>query len=421
MYLNKKEISSIVLGIIAVVILILVLSFSSRIYENVSADEIVIIQDPIDGELHYYTTPGMKYQNFGNATHYKKRFQYSFSAKKDQGKKIDQSIKIRFQDGGHAFISGTVDCEMPLDDANLEKLHMKYNTQKAVENELIRPVFEKCIYMTGPLMTSEESYARRRTELISFIEDQSIRGVYKTSSYEDKIKDTLTGIEKTVRKVKIVTVEGKKQREEISPLSLFAIKTYNLSITRIAYDATVEKQIEEQQNAYMQVQTAIAEAKQAEQKTLTVKEEGKAQAEKAKWEEEEKKIRAITKAEEKVAVAKLRKDEAVTQAQERLAVAELDKRAAEQTKQENILLGQGESERKKLVMAADGALKQKLAAYVNVMKIFADRFGQQKWVPDTQIINGGDSKNGGGVVDFINLLTAKTLSDLNLDMTMKGK
>lgn len=46
--------------------------------------------------------------------------------------------------------------------------------------------------MTGPLMSSKESYAEKRTNLIRFIEDQISNGVYKTAQKD--IKVTVAGL-----------------------------------------------------------------------------------------------------------------------------------------------------------------------------------------------------------------------------------
>ena len=104
----------------------------------------------------------------------------------------------------------------------------------------------------------------------------------------------------------------------------------------------------------------------------------------AKYQKEQEKVKAVVDAEKVKAVAEL-------QAEQRLAVAKLDKKAAAETKQKNILLGQGEAERKKLVLLADGALKQKLSAYVEAQKLWADAFSKRN-VPS--VYNAGGGKAG---------------------------
>ena len=79
--------------------LLILILFSGKIVENVDNSEIVIIQSVFSGKISIYTTPGPVLQAFGTATHYKKSSQFWFSKIKDEGRAIDQSIKIRFNDG----------------------------------------------------------------------------------------------------------------------------------------------------------------------------------------------------------------------------------------------------------------------------------------------------------------------------------
>jgi len=223
------------------VLLLLVMVFSGSILENVPADEIVCIQAPLSGELTWYTDPGLKWQGFGKVTNYKKSFQYWFSMNNDQGKKgVDESIATRFNDGGHAKISGSVRVDLPLGKEQLTGLHVRYGSQQAIEHELVRTTFERSIYMSGPLMSSAESYTDKRNQLISFIEDQALHGVYRTTSKLARVKDAITGADKTASVVDIVKDDkapGGFSRSEPSPLADFSVKAYNLASTR--FDMTM--------------------------------------------------------------------------------------------------------------------------------------------------------------------------------------
>ncbi len=403
MELGIKKIIGIVVGVI---LLILGISFAGRLNEEVDAGEIVVIQDPIDGDLHIYNQPGLYWQNFGKATHYKKSTQFWFTKAdpKDQ-ESVDQSIKIRFNDGGHATISGSVRVDLPTDDKSIIELHTRYGSQEAIEQQLVKPVIQKSVYMTGPLMSSKESYAEKRNDLISYIDDQAGRGVYKTRQKETRGIDPLTGQEKTVMIVEIEKDTAKNMflRQQESPIEDYKLTLSNLSINSVDYDATVDKQIAAQQNATMQVQTAIAKAKEAEQQAITVEQQGKADAAKAKWEQE------VIKA------------KAVTEAQQQLEVARLNTQAAEQYKRTQILEGEGDAERKKLSMVANGALEQKLEAWVAVNQAYAEAMKESIWVP-TYVMGGGyggGGSNSSGASDLIQMMMAKTAKDITLDMNMK--
>lgn len=382
------------------VLLAVAMSMTGCLY-NVDNGEIVVMQDPWDGEMHIYTTPGTVQHNFAAVQAYPKSEQYWFTAEDDTGDERDQSISVRFNDGGHGQISGSLRVELPLDLKQILDIHTQYRSWEAVEKQLVRPAIERSVYMAGPLMSSRESAAERRADLIRYIEDQLINGIYKTSVHERKVVDILTGAEKSVTEAVIdMDSDGRAIRQEPSTFIRFGIRVFNLAVNQIKYEATVEKQIRSRQDALMQVEVAIAEARKAEQRKITTEQEGMANAAKSKWEQE-------------VVKAKM-----VTEAQQKLEVADLDRRAAEQKKAELILLGQGEAERKRLVMAADGALTQKLDAWLEAQRAYATSISAYSgaWVPSV-VMGSGDSTSNGAQA-LIDLLTAKTARDIGLDLTV---
>ena len=396
--MNPKKM---IAGIVTAFMLVLFLSMLGKIVEDVDAGEIVVIQDPFDGELHVVKEPGFTAQWFGKATHYKKSNQYWFLPPKSNGEP-DNSISVKWNDGGHSDIGGSVRYDLPLDDKQIIALHSTFGSQEALETSLIKTNIEKAVYMTGPLMTSKESYAEKRNDLIYYIEDQASRGVYKTRQVEVREVDQLTGAEKVTTKVEIIMDSARKVplRQEASPIALNGIKLYNIAINSIKYDKNVEAQIASQQQAIMQVQTAIAKAKEAEQRALTIAKEGEAEAEKAKWEQE-------------VIKAKL-----VTEAEQRKKVAELDVQTAQLKKQKDILEGEGEAAKKRLVMQANGALEQKLEAYIKVQEYWSKAFSQYtgSYVPMYQS-GGGPVKTN--ALDFMEIMGMKAVKDLGLDLGAK--
>ena len=155
----------------------------------------------------------------------------------------------------------------------------------------------------------------------------------------------------------------------------------------------------------MQVTTAMARAKQAEQDAITAQKNGEAEAAKAKWEQE------VVKAKE------------VTAAQQRLAVAQLDAQAAEQTKLKLNLEGQGEAAKRRLIMNADGGLDKKLDAYVKTQAIWAEAFKEFRGqlVPSV-VMSGsqGGTTPASGVTTFMEMMTAKAARDLAIEVQAGG-
>lgn len=414
---NNVNVGKIVSRVVAAVFALAVIFSMGQIFENLDAKQIMVIQAPISGKLTWYTTPGVKWQGFGSVTKYEKRSQYWFSAREDQGAAIDQSIKVRYNDGGHANVSGSFAWEMPLDEASLTAIHTKYGSQSAIEQQLVRTTAEKAVYMSGPLMSSTESYAERRSEFLNIVEDQLQNGVYVTHTITtrpsgDATLAAIQGQSKTIVQI-VKDDKGLPLRQEQSPLTPYNIKTTGLSINEIKYDNEVENQIAQQQKAVVEVQIQAAQAKKAEQKRLTAEKEGEAEAMASKWKQEVIKAQATTEAEQKKSVA-------LTEAQQKLEVAKLDKESAEQFKQAETLRGEGEAARRKLVMEADGALDRKLEAWTAVNSLYAKMVSDYKGnlVPSV-IMGNGNGTNQSSVMDLIDLIKIKTAKDLGLDMTAK--
>lgn len=401
--MKPQLIAKLVGGVVALLLLTLLIV---NLVTTVGSGEIVVKQNFLDGKLQVWTTPGVHWQNFGKLTIYKRSDQYWFSHKEDEGKDADDAIKVRFNDGGHGTISGSLRYDLPLDEAKMIALHTTYQSMSAIEHELIKQVVTKSVYMTGPLMSSRESYAEKRADVITFISDQALHGVYRTTHKQVKTLDPVSGQEKTVDIVEPMLGNGPNGivREEESPLERFGITGYNVTINAIDYDEAVEKQIKQQQEAIMAVQQAMVNAKKAEQDAITVAAQGEAEAAKAKWAQEVLKATEVTKAQQE-------KEVATVQATQKKEVAALDLDTAKLSAQRTITLAKADADAKTLQMAANNALEQRLAAYVDVQKAWATAYGAHRQVPDIQM---GGTGTGGVNQSLVDLLMVKSARDLNV-------
>lgn len=275
-------------GIAILLMMLIVLTLGGKLFENVDADEIMVVQHPTSGELAWYTSPGIQWQGFGKVTIYRKMSDTPLES------------KIQFNDKGTGVVMGRFQLELPLAQTQLTALHMKYGSQEAIERSLVKPTIDKVIYMTGPNMSSEESVASRKTELIRYITDQIEHGVYRTTQRVDTIIDPISKEKRSVVVAEIVLdKEGKPERQEISSLNEFGIRIVNFAPSDIVYDAVVTEQFKGQQKITMEVQTAMAKTREAEQRKLTSEADGKANVAKAQYQKEVEKVEAVTKARER--------------------------------------------------------------------------------------------------------------------------
>jgi hypothetical protein len=390
----------------ALVVIFLVVWVLGGTMITVQADEIVLKQDLVGGQLHVWDTPGPHAVLWGTVVRYKRSAQLWFSAKQDEGDKTDDSIKVRFNDGGHGNISGSLRYTLPTDQNKMIALHQTYHSMEAIDHELVRQVVNKGVYMSGPLMSSRESYAEKRADLINYITDQIQYGVYRTEHDQVKTTDPLTGQEKIVdivRPKQNAHFPNGIEREEESPLQKFGMNASNITINAIDYDPVVEAQIKQQQEAIMAVQQAIVNAKKAEQDTLTVEQQGKAAAAKAKWDQEVEKATAVTSAEKDKAVA-------VTQAEKDKDVAALALETAKLNAQQTVTTAKADADAKRLAVQANNNFQERISAYEKVMEAWAAAYGAQRQTPDIQLGGGGS----GGTTAAMDILAIKAARDLQV-------
>jgi len=390
---------------IGALLLIVALIIVPQLFTNVDAKEIVVIQH-VGGEMSVIAEPGWSWQGMGKITRYPRRDQYSFSSTLDQGKSVDESIQTRFNDGGHANISGTINWAMPLAAEKVIRLHKDFGSVSAIEQQLMRTAVQKVIYNVGPTMSSTESSAEKRPDIPKYIDDQLANGTYLTKTIQKTEKDPITGQDKTMNLVTIAMDDkGQPARESKSQLTEYGLMLQSVAINEIKYDDAVENQIKERQKATTAVQISKANAVRAEQEKLTTITQGEANAAKAKWEQEVENAKTIATAQAKV------------------TIADASVKEAEAFKKAETLRGEGEAARKRLVMEADGQLDKKLEAIVKINSLYADAIKSAQpgaWSPSIVMGGGGQANGGQNASNLVELMTAKTAKELGLDLTVRA-
>jgi hypothetical protein len=359
-------------------------------------------------------------QWFGRVTEYKQAGTYGFSDEPapggdEPGSAASPAVEVRFNDGGIAHLSGNARFELPLNPADMIQIHNKFRSYDHIAQTLVKPAIAEALILTASLMSAEESYSGRRAEFAQLAWDQVLNGIYITESEETEVVDPITQERKKKRIVHIKYAKDGTPVRKPNPLKEFNIRVSQFFLDKdFGYENGVLQQIANQRDAMMKTVAARAEAEKAQQDKLTAEAQGQANVMTAKYEAEVVKEKAVVEAQKRKSVAE-------TEAQQRLEVARLDKSAAEEYRQMQLLRAEGDAEYKRKVMQADGALAQKLAAWIEVNKRYAEAIEnyQGAWVPN--LVMGGQAGSAAGpqtAQDLINLLTAKTAQELSLDLTM---
>ena len=377
--ITRKQIAGIVVAAIAIILLFL---FGS-LFEDANKSKNYVCQMPITGSYHVWTEGGLQWQGMGNVEIYNKTSQVEFSdLRKDETGYIAEgrnpAAALTFNDKGRGMVVGSFRVVLPLDSQNMQKIQRDFGSEEALINTLVRPTLYKVVTACGPLMSSLESVSETRTDLIFYITDQLNNGVYKTRSVKEDVINELTGDKETRVRAEIIADEngvGGYARQEVSPFSMYGITSGLVSILDIKYDRATQDQIDAQKSANLAVITAKTKSLEAIQRTVQITEEGKAAAEKAKWEQEREKAVAVTKAEQEREVSKLAAEK------------------AEFEKKRIIAEGEAEAAANRAKVAA-GLTPQERAEWdyktaVGIAQALAD--SKVRWVPE--VMMGGTNNN----------------------------
>jgi len=383
------------------------------------AGQRTVVQWP-NGTLFVKFTPGLYFEWFGSSIEYNDVITYDFDQDSNpSGATLDYNgIPVRYRDGGMGTIFGKSRFNLPSDEPTMLMLHKETRSSQGVASKILKSVTDEAINQTAGLMTSEEGYDSKRSIFTQMARSQLSNGLYHTRVETKVVTDEVTG--KTVRKEFPVQKFGEdgKELHYQSDLKKYGITVSGFQLNNPGFEATTMKQISEKRAATMAIITAKATAEKAKQDAITAEEQGKADVMKAQYAAKILKETATVEAEKLKEVATIKASQKVEVAkQSKLEAAEMKLRAKE-IKQEQIFLGEGEAERKRLVMAADGALAQKLDALVRINAKYADALGKHRLVPDIQFA-GGEGTESNGATDLINMLMVKTAKDLSLDATIK--
>lgn len=383
----KKIVLSSVIGILVIVFLCCL----GSIVEDVDNEDIVVNQVPITGTMDVWSAPGMYAQKFGRITEYHKTEQLWFGA---QGN--GEPIPVIFNDASNGEIFGSLRVKLPTDREHMLRIQTDYNGKERLMNDLVRPTVVKVVYASGPLMSAYESVSEKKNNLIEYITDQLNNGVYTTAVKISEVLDPITGETKQQKFAVLIPDSlsaGGFRRSEKSPFEYYGIEIGQVSVSKIDYEDRVKKQIEQQQEANMLVQTSKAKSLAAQQEAIRAEEEGKAQAAKAKWEQE--KIKAVE----------------VTKAEQEYEVARLAALKAGEEKKKIIAEGQAQAEANRLKVAAGLTPQERMqySAKIAIGVAEAMAKSQVSWVPSVMIVDG---KTQGGVASGMDAVGLKMYLDI---------
>lgn len=300
---------------LAVVGLFLVIGLATvgrQILETNNAGYYQIKQASVTGDMTVVADPGTYLQLFANITTYQISDVYYFSRTEGEGgaQSNAEPIKVRFNDGGTAEISGMIKFRLPSDPEKRLALHRDFKNFEAIKHDLMRQVVTEALMQTAPLMRAEDSYSTRRSEFTDIAEDQVVQGIFETVSKEYKDKDA-DGNEFIVAEVNVKRDDkGLAVVRKESPLKQYGIEVIQFVIKDIDFDQTIDALISKKKEAEQQKVVARANAERAKQDAITAREQGNAKIAEEKARQEVEKIKEVTIAQKEFEVSKLARQKA---------------------------------------------------------------------------------------------------------------
>lgn len=382
-----------------------------------------VVQWP-NGTTFVKFTPGVYVTLFGSAIEYPDEMTFNYDDAPDGGTLSEDGIKVRYQDGGEGTTYGKLRVVLPTDEETMLKLHRSVRSAQGFANRIIRPTVKEAHQMTAGLMTSEEAYAEKRGTYIQWVDAQLRDGKFVTELVK-KTETDETG-KKVVKMIPTIKLDEKTGQplHTTSVFNSYGVTIGSSPLTNWDFEEKTRDQISLKREANMAIITAKANADRAIQDTITAEQQGLADVKKAQYIEEVAKIKAVVVAKREKEVAVIQAEKLVEVAKQQKLEAVEKKLAAYELKKRDIARGQGLAEKKRLIFQADGALRQKLEAYVEVNANYASAIANYKgdWVSRINMASSGSSTSGqNGAQTMINLLSMKAAKDLALDMEMGTK
>lgn len=377
-----------------------------------------VVQWP-NGHTFVQMQPGIYTAFFGKTTRYKDLMEYDLggsTSDEEKQKGTIHGIAVRYQDGGTGTIDGVVRVALPQDPEKMLALHRAFRSEQGVRETLLIPEIRQSLNLTAGLMTSEEAYAERRSDYANWASDQIQNGRYQTRLVTKEIQ----GIDGTTQEKRVpvqrIGPDGQFLYQD-SPLTDYNLTVTGFQVTDWDFEKRTLDQISSKREAEMEAIKLEAQARKAQSEQAQIIAQGKAEVERVRYEQLQVKERAIIEAEREKEVAVIAAEREKERNAELFLAAEIDVQTAAEEKQAMTLRADGQAYAKKAVIEADGALQQKLDAYVATNKVWADAYANRK-VPS--FVMGGANGEGtpGSDTDaaaFQQMLNALIAKDLVLD------
>ena len=353
-------------GRVVLVGLLLLVIFGSGMIGFNSVPNWQVVQYPW-GAVEIRDRPGVYLKWFAKVTTYPRVIEVEGSPEPTETSPDDDSVLVRFNDGGRANISWLARVSLPTDEEGRRQFHRQFVGQVDNARDAVRSYLRNIITQTGPIMSSSEHQSARKAEFWRVIHAQFSDGFFKMKRVERKTESGISDLLAAQTKenklpgeaVKPVIDKGTKDNiltelkssetvvaAEIvlddndqpviakpSPLDKYGMSPLQFSITESDYDASTQGQFRAKKQDYLQAEKSKASAIEFAQSTLLRKAQGDREITEREWEGRVEQAKVRIGAELKKEVEEINKERLSVQAETKVLIRE-ENRKEEEIKQQ---------------------------------------------------------------------------------------
>lgn len=350
---------------------------------------------------------------------------------------ISGPYPVRLGDNWNGDVTQTTRFGIPQDDHQFLKMARDFRSPERLISTTLRPAVTASLDSVANLFTMEEYYAggkrdQFKTEFRDAMEKgrAQVRQVTATfvgginrsgaaASDLEAVQDTsVIGDETTRRNImEKVLVNGQEVREPHAFME-YGIDISSAIIENLDPDDRFEEQIQARKDAASRRIVAQEQRKEQEEQRLLAIQAGETEIAKRQAQAKVEQIEQTTNAETQKMLALIEASRMKEQAEVDRQTAEIRYEQAKVDGEAQKVLADAEAYAKQAILEADDALAQKLEAWVNVQRVWADAASNIN-VPSTVFQMGGEGGTSGnalGTVEaFMAMMMANAAQSINLD------
>ena len=357
------------------------------------------------------------------------------------GASLITSFPVTFLGGVTATVDSNVRIILPTGEQFLQIARGYRNPDNFIAQALI-PSMKNVLQSTAQMMTADDYYSGARSEFAGAFRDQISDGIYLVERSEIKVRNAKSASKTAI--LQAGTDQGEygdqtttrfvtKKKLDAAGLPIrldqqfrkLGVTIAEASITGISPNPEFQRRMIDAQKSQADLSLARLDRAKEEEQKLFVTAKGEREVEEKRQNALKEQVEATTAAETKRQLAIIEANREQERARIEKATAEISYGKAQIEAKTIKETADARAYEKKALIEADGALAQKLEAYVKVQQSWADAASRAP-VPSIMMAGGSGGAGGdqagarhGGFNDFLSIIAAKEAKSLALDMTVK--